>query len=232
MIAYPKNWRDVGVKVSIRQIEDILLTIIKELDCRNLSLSGGVDSSLLLYYMVQVFGPADVRTFTIALNEKHPDYVNSFLIGKHFGVDSEVWVPNRHLEKMGDDFPGDEIVREFYRHIIDRDVRRIIAGDGVDEFMGGYYNHVKNPTEETYYDYIYRLQKEQLRPLNKGSGMVNVLLPYLDKRLISLFSQIPLKEKFDNKERKKIINRMAKGKIPDDIISRRKYGFVDAMIIK
>jgi asparagine synthetase B (glutamine-hydrolysing) len=77
-----------------------------------------------------------------------------------------------------------------------------------------------------------RLQEEQLIPLNKNSGQVKVYLPYLDNRLVLLFSQIPISEKVDSKHRKKIMIQMAKGKIPNEIINRRKYGFCDVLKIK
>jgi len=61
------------------------------------------------------------------------------------------------------------------------------------------------------------------------SGKVKVHLPYLDSGLISLYSQIPLSEKVDLHIRKKFMVRMAKGKLPDRVIKRRKYGFCDAL---
>jgi hypothetical protein len=41
-----------------------------------------------------------------------------------------------------------------------------------------------------------------------------------------------MNNRFDSNGRKKIMVELAKDKIPDKIIYRRKYGFVDAMRIK
>jgi len=231
MIKHPKNWNQIGTKITLTQIDEAMVKIIKDLDCNCLSLSGGIDSSLLLYYMVQIFGK-DVKCYVIAKNTDHPDYIFATLIARHFGVACIANVPNGYIERKSGDFPGDEIVRNFYNTLSYNGIKRIIAGDGVDEFMGGYYGHMKNPTEEAYFNYLLRLQEEQLEPLNKNSGDVEVILPYLDQRLILLLTQVPLKEKVDSKNRKKIIMKLAKGRVPNEILERRKYGFVDAMTIK
>jgi len=63
--------------------------------------------------------------------------------------------------------------------------------------------------------------------LHEASGKVRVYLPYIDESLITLYSQIPLSRKVDKNARKKVMVAMAKGKIPDEILLRRKYGFCD-----
>lgn len=244
MIAYPENWKEVGQPVIMGRIEERLIDVIKKLNCQNLSLSGGIDSSLLLYFMVQVFGKA-VNCFTIAASEDHPDYVNSAIVARYFGVDCNLYIPEDEdmPKKAGNDCDGDEIVKCFYEHLrtTERDfygallrlrIKKIVAGDGIDEFMGGYYGHMKDPSEQTYYGYLRQLQKQHLEPLHRNSGKVRVFLPYLDEKLVGLFSQIPLSEKFDKENRKKIVLKLAEGKIPKEIINRRKYGFCDAMKIK
>lgn len=225
MIVYPKEWRTVGKKITLKQIEDEILIILSEINCNCLSLSGGIDSALLLYFMTKIFGKK-IRCFTIACSKDHPDYIFSNLIGRYFKVDNEIYIPYLKPEL------GDDIVKIFYENLDRKGIKKIIAGDGVDEFNCGYYDHLHNPSEETYYDFIWRLQKEQLEPLNKTSGNVAVFLPYIDKRLILLFSQIPIFEKVDNLNRKKILIQLAKGRLPDKVIYRQKYGFCDAMRIK
>jgi len=231
MIKYPQNWNQIGQKVTLNQLDFTMLQIITDLDCDCLSLSGGIDSSLLLYYMVRIFGK-NVKCYTFAKNQDHPDYIFANLVARIFGVDCIINVPDGCLKRRTGDFQGDEIIRNFYNTLANNGIKRIIAGDGIDEFMGGYYAHMGKPTEETYYDYLRKLQEEQLEPLNRNSAEVEVLLPYLDKRIIYLLAQIPLSEKVDTQNRKKVILKLAKGRIPNEILERRKYGFVDAMIIK
>ena len=235
MIVYPNTWRDIGRVPTIEEIENYIFEVINNLDCRNLSLSGGIDSSYMLWCMVQIFGKENIKCYTIVLNHDHPDYIYAKQIVKVLGIlNWSCYFPSdREVKELLEDKSGDLIVEKFFDWLkIKGRVDEIICCDGIDEFMGGYYSHLHNPTQETYYDFMIRLQKEQLEPLNKNSGKVDVLLPYMNKSLIELYNRIPMSQRFDSNNRKKIMIELAKGKIPDEIINRRKYGFVDAMKIK
>ena len=69
------------------------------------------------------------------------------------------------------------------------------------------------------------MQQRHLKPLDKNSGRVKVYLPYLSDAVTRLFWQIPLADKVDKVHRKRIMLLLAKGKLPEEIINRRKYGF-------
>ena len=229
MIVYPKNWDEIGQPIQIKKIEKTILETIEAIGCNCLAFSGGLDSSLLLYFMYQVF--SDVKTFTIGLSNSHPDVKYSIKVASQFtNVSHNVYIPTlkqRSEAKHKNDFAGDNAVRLFYK-FVGTFTEEIISGDGIDEFMCGYYKHQESPSEEVYFDYMRRLQKEQLAPLNKNSGKIKVHLPYLDSKLILLLSQIPLTDKADINCRKKIMIQLAKGKVSDEVIGRRKYGFCDA----
>lgn len=227
MIIYPDNWDEIGQLIDIAKIEQTIIQILSEIDCNCLSLSGGVDSSLTLYYMTKIWG-SNIEAYTTAIDEKHPDYIFSKMIARYFDIKWQPFFPKKLQTKKGD-YPGDEIVRAFYNYLNEKGVKEIITCDGIDEYMGGYYAHMENPSEDIYYHFLRKLKDEQLSPLNKNSGKVKIYLPYLDSRLILLLSQIPLKEKFDKTSRKKIFTEMAREKISSTIINRRKYGFCDAM---
>jgi len=231
MITFPNNWYTIGQKPDINTIEHTLITVLKSLNCNNLALSGGVDSSYMLYCMSKVFGN-NINCYTIALNEEHPDYIHSNNITKVFGVKWFYLLTEKRIEDKEDDFPGDGGVKSFFKWISSLEVPSIICCDGIDEFMGGYYKHMKEPVHETYYDFMLRLQKEQLQPLDKNSEGINVLLPYLDNRLITLYNNFPMVDRFDFNDRKKLMILLAKDKIPYNILYRRKYGFVDVGVIK
>ena len=226
MIVYPDEWQSVGQPVSIKEIEDTLRLVLAEIDCECLSFSGGIDSSLLLYYMLEQ--GKKVKTFTIACDENHPDIKYSEMVisafeGK-FGVRID---SNWQVLKL--DLFGDDLVKVFYDRL-QQWTDSIIAGDGIDEFMAGYYAHQREPSEEVYYDYLHRLQEEQLAPLNNNSGSIKVNLPYIDKRLIYLMTQMPLSEKVDLYGRKKLLVELARGKLPEEAIERRKYGFATSAV--
>jgi len=44
-----------------------------------------------------------------------------------------------------------------------------------------------------------------------------------------MMSQIPLSRKVDRENRKKLLSAIARGRIPDEIIDRRKRGFISAL---
>ena len=233
MIVYPELWSEIGQPVLIEQIEGALVQILTEIDCHCLSFSGGLDSSLVLYFMATIFD--EVTAFTIGFPETHPDIEYSRLVAKMFGnVKHEVFVPSvNEVASETEKKPEPDVgVRLLYRFLVEKGISRIIACDGIDEFMAGYYDHQQHPDEETYYKYIRRLRDEHLKPLNDNSKGVKVYLPYLDNRLLCLLAQIPIADKVDSENRKKVMVNLAAGRILDKVITRWKYGFCDALGIK
>lgn len=219
-ISFPKNWDTVGRPVSLVQIEKQLRVVLTNLPCNNLSYSGGIDSSLLLYYLLA--SGKKVNTFTITYNQNHPDYEYSIKGVEYYTKMFGKGCVNGHWfirPKSGND-----LIRVFYQ-ILASWCDEIITGDGIDEYMAGYYKHQEIATEDCYFNILRRLQNEHLKPLNENSGSIKVFLPYLDEKLISLFSQIPLSEKVNYGGRKLFLVDLAKGKVHEDIIKRRKYGF-------
>lgn len=234
MIIYPDNFRNIGQPVQIERIEEVILQVLVEINCNCISLSGGLDSSLMLYYMAQVYD--EVYAYTIGCSEEHPDVKYAKLVVSQFdNVFHEIYIPSSlELEKSRKsywEFNGDQGVVLFYSYV-QKQTDAVIACDGIDEFMCGYYIHKESPCEKTYYNYLRKLKDCHLLPLHRNSRDVKVYLPYLDSRLLALYSQIPISDKVDRIRRKKILVEMAKGKIPVEIIRRRKYGFCDALDLK
>lgn len=221
MIVYPDKWQSIGAPITLRQIEATLTEIVSGIPCDCLSFSGGLDSSLLLYFMLEAGKKA--RVFTITCSDNHPDIHYSTLVINHFKKKYKVNIEGSW--RVLNNVMGDSLVRAFYNSGLSQYTDSIIAGDGIDEFMAGYYNHQRNPTEDVYYDYLRRLQAEHLVPLHENSGSIKVYLPYIDPRLTTLLCQIPLCDKVDKNTRKKLMVELAKGKLPNDVIERRKYGF-------
>jgi len=226
MIVRPRNWRHIGREYDTLDVERVIDEVIMDTPCNALALSGGVDSSLLLYFMSR--HQKKVRAYTIGCSEKHPDVIYAREVCKLFdNVEHIVHIP-KDVEKRESDLAGDEAVREFYR-FVSHSEESIVTGDGIDEFMCGYYSHQNDPTEETYYKHIRELVAVHLVPLDKNSSNVRVYLPYLDERLISIMSMIPISDKVNSETRKMIIFEIASSKLPYDIVHRRKYGFCHAL---
>lgn len=223
MIVYPKNWRGFGCSVKIDEIDKALRRVINDIDCINLSFSGGVDSSLLLYYLLEVKGKA--RVFTIANNIEHPDIKYAQESVKYYEDRYKVHID--HMVFIRPHLEGDVLVRAYYR-ILKSYVNDIISGDCIDELCCGYYNH-QDRKEETYQEYLNRVQVEHLKPLNDNSGDIAVYLPYADDRVANLFFRIPLYNKVSLSSRKMIIMQLANGKVLPRVIERKKYGFATSI---
>lgn len=224
MIVYPNNWRELGKRVEPEDLDRVLREIIAGIPCSSLSYSGGIDSSLLLYYLMEVKGKAEC--FTVANDKDHPDLYYSRIGISYYEKAYNTVIPydvmiRPHLQ-------GNDLVRCFYSHL-SLNNEAIIAGDGIDELACGYYAHQDNPCEEVYFDYLRRLLAEHLEPLNSNSSDVRVYLPFYDDRLANLLFRVPLAEKVTSENRKIIIQRLADGKVPNELIERKKYGFATSL---
>ena len=235
MIFYPTNWQEIGQPVAIQSIEAAIRMAVKRCGCYAVTLSGGIDSSLLLHYLAST--GREVEAFTLGLSENHPDVVHARLMASRYSnVTHHVYIPTademqREAGKPGD-LDGDENVRLLYRFIGEH-VSEAIAGDGIDEWACGYWKHIQAPTETTYVEFLRRLVPEQLEPLHRNSGNIFIHLPYLDRDVIHLLAQVPLADKTTTTCRKRIMVELAhRAGIPTPIIERNKYGLCDALRVK
>ncbi len=219
MIVYPRNWRQLGKEVTLDDIDNIMRQVISGIDCYNLSFSGGVDSSLLLYYLLEVKGKANA--FTVANDINHPDIEYSRKALACYEQRYEIEITHHTMIKPS--VSGDDLVSAYYSALSNL-ISDIITGDCIDELACGYYGH-QDLQEETYHDYLQKLQSAHLEPLDENSGKVRVYLPFADDRIASLFYRIPLYRKVSEAGRKLVITQLAEGKVPDEIIQRRKFGF-------
>ncbi len=235
MIMHPKDWKknyedlaQYGSKdfITVIEIIDVLKEIIYDINVNHLAYSGGVDSTILLCLMSDIYD--EVNTYTISSREDNKDVCFA-------RIGSDVYKNNHHefivkpTKKETDKFTGDNAVRQLFENV-SKFTDKIVCGDGIDEFMCGYNKH-KDLTFNTYFKFLKELLPNHLIPLNINSGNVKVFLPYIDDRMVYITKNISLTEKVDSLARKKIIVDIAKYlNINEEIIYRQKYGFVDAFI--
>jgi len=231
MIVLPSRWETRGQIPSLDDIEGALVSVLCDINCNHLAYSGGIDSTLLLHYLEQIYG--NVYTYTIGYSLSHPDiiYAQRYLYGKH-NIYSHFHIPSEELikeNKYHGDYPGDESLRIFYGWV-KYHTQQIITGDGIDEYSCGYYDHMTSSGEDIYRDYLSRLVTEHLVPLDKLSGDVEAFLPYIDERMVSLWEAIPLSAKCTPTDRKLVVKALAlRAGIDIDIIERRKYGLCSSL---
>lgn len=221
-----------AVKASLNAVcEDILAKQSKV----HIALSGGVDSSTLLFLMLREGFP--VVAHTIASSEIHPDMHYATLLTKELGIGHE-----RHIFKSNKD------VSKYYLLFdsMARSTKRIVCGDCIDELLGGYYAH-RDPTKLCIYDdsiplvenrllaleyYMSRLFEDHLMEQNIASERcgVEVYLPYAAKGVFENASKFAVEELVDDCDRKKPLLAIAlKNGVPYNVVHRRKFGLVQIM---
>lgn len=229
MIVYPKNWnKKYNAEKRLDIIYKVLCDILKEINVGHLAYSGGIDSTMLLCLLTKIFGENKIHTYTISSRKNHPD-IKFAQIGSDFYKSTHHEFIVQPEESLKNDNIGDNSVRQFFNQVSEH-TNNIICGDGIDEYMCGYYDHMKDPKK--YYNYyLSRLLSDHLIPLDKNSKRINVYLPYLNEHLVDIMNFIDMKHKVDEVYRKKYMIRLAmKLKIPEEIVFRNKYGFCDSFL--
>lgn len=240
MITYPSGWKSftssvdrmmepMSVKIHAETLITMLIKVIDDIDVMNLSLSGGIDSTLTLALMTEVFG-GDLRTYTISCREDHPDVLFARMASYTFGSHHKEVITDPDPLREGE-FSGDNAVRQLY-DVIKNDVSNCISCDGIDELLCGYYGHLVSGSEKENYDhYLSRLLPDHLVPLDRNSADVDVFLPFLDLNIRKYLLSIPLANKIYDGVRKAIVVEAARMMcVPEEIIARNKYGFCDAFL--
>lgn len=236
MIVYPSYWEKQYDKIKVAsahkaidigQIVQILGDILIQCGVKHLAYSGGLDSTIMLHLMTQIFGK--VFTYTISCREDHPDILFARRGCKIYGSIHREFVV-QPTSKDSDKLEGDNAVRQFFGSV-SNSTDEIICCDGIDEYMCGYYDHQVSAPEQIYIYYLSRLLPDHLVPLNFNSGGVRIFLPYLDNRIIEISENIELSAKVDSVSRKKVMINIAKYLgIEEGFINRNKYGFSDAFL--
>ena len=229
MIISPENWDYIYTVPTLNEIEQVLFNAVARTNCNNLCLSGGVDSSLTLHFMAQIY--PSIRCFTIASSLEHPDVYYSKIIAEKYKAEHLIYIPAKaEIEgsKIEGDLQGDVAVRMLYK-FISKYTDEVIATDCIDELDCGYYPHQKEPTDEVFRRFISELEEYHLKPLNKNSGNIKVYLPYATKEVVLTFLRIPIAEKVNDRVRKSHITAIASKYLPTEIVERRKYGFSSAL---
>lgn len=218
------------------------------------TLSGGLDSTTALAFLRKNFPNEEIVTFSMGGSENHPDILYARLAAEKFGSNHKEFIPTpdqihetlmEYKEKFQVNLEevtrtGDFDVYLLYKYISKLNPNTLLVHDGIDELMGGYWNHRKEETEEgikiteeerrkIFEDYWKVLKPDHLNPLIKASGHfnINLLFPYLDQRIIEAASRIPLDKRTSFEISKKPMREIAQELgVPKEILERPKRGQV------
>ncbi|MFH0852191.1 MAG: asparagine synthase-related protein [bacterium] len=215
-----------------------------------MTLSGGLDSSFCLAIIRQLFPKAVISTYTIGGNKEHPDIMYARTISKIFGANHVEIVPTGY-DKNNEEiywkkafqnaFPkvqtptgGDIAVFTVYRTMALNGANAVIAHDGIDELLGGYWPHRGNVglnQEEAFRDFWRQLVPKHLKPLQRDADhfKIKLLLPYLQLPAVKYIAGIPVHERTSHEESKIPLRNIARKYLLLEIIERKKVGFCSGL---
>lgn len=220
------------------------------------ALSGGLDSSYCVAVLRNRLGDdCPIDTFTVGSSDQHPDVVHAKIIAELFKTEHHFLIPTEKQMRQVDLirtlrpelFADDKgrngygvlflmkMVKEYARKIGLTNSPALITHDGIDELLGGYWEHraSKNPKETNRIFNIFwrELPRRHLVPLKMKADFCGVipLHPYLLRPVIEYISHIPVGERTSREESKIPLRRLAEEVLPPEIIQRRKLGFCDAL---
>ncbi|KKM07597.1 hypothetical protein LCGC14_1732330 [marine sediment metagenome] len=205
-------------------------------------LSGGVDSTTLLAFVSRF---RDIPVFTVAESSSHPDFVASKKLAEDLGLEHYYTIPTQEdrerakvaVESRGTTFyKGDDAVYLAAELASKHGVKVLLASDGIDELTGGYWWHRSRsdrfPTQEGAFEHFWgALEEQHLVPLSRSGRDfgVEVKYPYLDDRVVSILTRIPLSTRAPEGTSKAWWKDFARSYVPDWVVDRPKLGFVDAL---
>ncbi|MDH5697004.1 MAG: asparagine synthase-related protein [Nitrosopumilus sp.] len=202
-----------------------------------ISLSGGLDSSIIAYFLRQ----RKPKTVTVIAEDfVSTDLTYCQMISKQMGLPltiysvktSEILEAVEETIKILKNFNDIEIRNNVVMYLAikwakEKGEKSIITGDGADELFAGY-NFLKNKSEEELTGEIKRICSIMHFPTQKiGKALgVSIESPFLDKQMIELSEEIPanLKVKNENEKRygKWILRKTFEKYIPQKIAWREK----------
>jgi len=246
---------DVGkpetLEEAARMVRAALIEAVQERmsGVRGVSLSGGIDSSLIAA-IAREFNP-DLHLFTGTIDSAPgPDLENAILMAKFLGLehnlhiyritDSDITdlIPHAvwHLESFDEDCISGIISNYCVARMAKEYTDVVLVGEGADELFGGYRMVLKNPAVR---DDAHREQLAQklldiayntaLRRLDRAwmANSVVYRAPFLDAKVAALARTIPMEWKIygERQIEKFVLREAVRDMLPEKIANREKLRF-------
>lgn len=214
---FPYFFRTNLLRAEIKEaVKSYLVPFQKEV---HLALSGGVDSTVLLYTLREVANGRTIIPHCIYSNDDSKD------LSYARAVCSAVGLP-LHAHSFSD--TGEDKYKSLYE-LVSRETNVILSGDCINELLGGYYKHMSDPS--AYSSFLEALPTAHLEPMQEWSNKygVRVLLPYATSRVMEAASSFTPAECYGPERRKDPMYSIAKSMgVPADILERKKMGLCSA----
>jgi len=224
------------------EIRLLLEEITMLCDANWIAFSGGLDSSIL----AQIKKDSDLNAVTIIAKDfLASDLQYSQIVAKHIGIPLELKYVNidemlsaventiKILKNFNDIEIRNSIVSYLYLNTLkEKNVTKVITGDGADEIFAGYNFLVKKDHSELK-DELKRLKEIMhftSQKIANELGM-SIQMPFIDENIVSAVETLPISllinQKNDNKFGKWILRKAFENDLPSSIIWREKTPMQD-----
>ncbi len=227
---------------SIENIRLLLEEITMQCDANWIAFSGGLDSSIL----AQIKKENDLNAITIITKDfLGSDLQYSQIVAKHIGIPVELKYVNidemlnaventiKILKNFNDIEIRNSIVSYLYLNALkEKDVTKVITGDGADEIFAGYNFLVKKDHTEL------KGELKRLKDIMHFTSQkiaeklgISIQMPFVDGDIISAVETLPvsllINQKNDNKFGKWILRKAFENDLPSSVIWRKKIPMQD-----
>ena len=227
---------------SEKNIRMVLEEVTSRCDANWIAFSGGLDSSILC----QIKKEQNLNAMTIITKDfLGTDLSYSQIMGKHIGIPLELKYVNldevfdaikntiKILKNFNDIEIRNSIVSYLYLTTLkEKNVKKVITGDGADEIFAGYNFLIKKDHNELQME-LKRMKKIMHFTSEKIASElgISIQMPYTDKNIIKLAESLPIEylinQKNGTKFGKWILRKAFENDLPYSIIWREKTPMQD-----
>jgi asparagine synthetase B (glutamine-hydrolysing) len=191
--------------------------------------SGGIDSSVLLYLLVNTIGAERVVAYCLDFGYED-EVARAMLVAKEFNVKMvmEEFTLKNHLDLVSESILNLRMPTDFATQVVrigkmglEHGTKTVLSALGVDEIQGGYPAHVEVsdadfPKVEA--SLLWRGQSYYAWSQLAECPGLNVRFPFLDRQLIAYCRAMPRSMKCKGRETKILTRQVFKGILPDAAI--------------
>ena len=227
---------------SIKNVRILLEEITSQCDANWIALSGGLDSSIL----GQIKKEQDLNAITIITKDfLGTDLGHSQIVGKHIGIPLELKYVNmgevldaikitiKILKNFNDIEIRNSIVSYLYLNALkEKNVKKVITGDGADEIFAGYNFLIKKDHNEIRTE-LKRMKKIMHFTSQKIANElgISVQMPFIDENIIKFVETLPVNLLVNQNDGIKfgkwILRKAFENDLPSSVIWREKTPMQD-----
>ena len=230
------------MNISEKNVRVLLEEITSQCDADWIAFSGGLDSSIL----GQIKKEQDLNAITIITKDfLGTDLEYSQILGKHIGVHLELRYVNineildavkgtiKILKNFNDIEIRNSIVSYLYLNTLkEKNVKKVITGDGADEIFAGYNflikkNHAELRTELRRMKEIMHFTSQKIA----SELGISVQMPYINENVIELAETLPIEHLVNQKNGVKfgkwVLRKAFENDLPPSVIWRKKTPMQD-----